>query len=65
MPIAVSTKYDYIVCHICKCNMSERLDKGEKSDESSTNLDAYYSCDDCGQGFKSRQELKEHESSQH
>jgi C2H2 type zinc finger protein len=45
--------------------MSDRLDQGEKSDESSTNLDAYYSCDDCGQGFKSRRELKEHESSQH
>jgi len=28
--------------------MSNRLDKGEKSDESSTNVDAYYSCDDCG-----------------
>jgi hypothetical protein len=45
--------------------MSERLDKGEKSDESSTNLNAYYSCDDCGQGFNSRQELKENESSHH
>lgn len=45
--------------------MSDRLDKGEQSDESSTNVDAYYSCDDCGQGFKPRQELKEHESSQH
>lgn len=45
--------------------MSDRLDKGEKSDESTTNVDAYYSCDDYGQGFKSRLELKEHESSQH
>ncbi|MGH9976270.1 MAG: hypothetical protein ACRD8Z_10610 [Nitrososphaeraceae archaeon] len=45
--------------------MSDRLDKGQKSNESSTTVDAYYSCDDCGQGFKSRQELKEHESNQH
>jgi hypothetical protein len=58
-------KYDYIVCHIYEGNMSDRLDKGEKSDESCTDLDAYYSCDDCGQGFKSHQELKEHESSRH
>jgi hypothetical protein len=43
--------------------MSDRLDKGQKSDESSTTVDAYYSCDDYGQEFKSRQELKEHESS--
>lgn len=45
--------------------MSDRLDKGQKSGESSTNIDAYYSCDDCSQEFKSRQELKEHESNQH
>ena len=45
--------------------MSDRLDRGEKNDESSTNVDAYFSCADCGQEFKSRQELKEHESSQH
>jgi hypothetical protein len=45
--------------------MSDRLDKGQKSDESNTSVDAYYSCDDCGQGFKSSQELKEHESNQH
>jgi hypothetical protein len=45
--------------------MNDGLDKGQKSDESNTSVDAYYSCDDCGQGFKSSQELKEHESSQH
>lgn len=45
--------------------MSDGLDKGQKPDESSTNVDAYYSCEDCGQEFKSRQGLKEHESSQH
>jgi hypothetical protein len=45
--------------------MNDRLDKGQKSDESSTNIDAYYSCDGCGQEFESRQELKEHESNQH
>lgn len=58
-------EYDYIVCYIYEGDMSDRLNKGEKSDERSTDIDAYYSCDDCGQGFKSRQELKEHESSQH
>ena len=48
-----------------KIIMSDTVDKGQKSDESSTSIDAYYSCDDCGQEFKSRQELKEHESKQH
>lgn len=45
--------------------MNDRLDKGQKSYESSTNIDAYYSCENCGQQFKSHQELKEHESGQH
>jgi C2H2-type zinc finger protein len=45
--------------------MIDKLDKGQSSDESSTNLDAYYSCEDCGQQFKSPQELKQHWSNQH
>ena len=45
--------------------MSDRLDKGKKSDEGNTDVDAYYSCDECGQGFTLPQELEEHESSRH
>ena len=47
--------------------MSERVDQDRKSDENRTSIDVdvYYSCDDCGQEFKSSQDLKEHESSQH
>jgi hypothetical protein len=45
--------------------MSDRSDEGQNTEESDTNLDAYYSCEDCGQEFKSSQELKEHESNQH
>lgn len=45
--------------------MSDRLDRGDKNDETSTSVDASFSCADCGQEFKSRQELKEHESTQH
>jgi LYAR-type C2HC zinc finger len=45
--------------------MSDRLDRGDKNDETSTNVDVSLSCVDCGQEFKSRQELKEHESTQH
>jgi hypothetical protein len=46
-------------------SMSDRLDRGDKNDETSTDVDASFSCADCGQQFKSRQELKEHESTQH
>lgn len=45
--------------------MSDRLDRGDKNDETSTDVDASFSCADCGQQFKSRQELKEHESTQY
>ena len=45
--------------------MSDTVDQGQKFDESSSSIDAYYSCDDCGQEFKSREELKEHEGNQH
>ena len=38
--------------------MSDRLDKGKISDERNTDVDAYYSCDECGQGFKLPQELE-------
>ena len=42
--------------------MSRDLDKGEKSDELPKSS---YSCENCGQSFNSRQELKEHSSTQH
>jgi hypothetical protein len=45
--------------------MSDRLDLGDKNDETSTNVSASSSCANCGQQFNSRQELKEHESTQH
>jgi hypothetical protein len=45
--------------------MSDRLDRGGKNDENSTDVESSFSCADCGQQFKSRQELKEHESTQH
>ena len=37
-----------------------RVDTGEKSDESSTNVAASFSCEECGKTFATRQELKEH-----
>jgi hypothetical protein len=37
-----------------------KVDAGNKSDESSTNVAASFSCEDCGEKFNSRQELKEH-----
>jgi hypothetical protein len=45
--------------------MSRNIDSGEKSDESGTNVKSSFSCENCGQSFNSRQELKEHSSSQH
>jgi hypothetical protein len=39
---------------------NRKIDSGEKSDESSTNVYASYSCEECGEKFGSRQELKEH-----
>ena len=35
-----------------------RVDAGEKSDESSTNVAASFSCEECGKTFTTRQELK-------
>jgi hypothetical protein len=45
--------------------MSDRLDCDDKNDETSTDVDVSFSRADCGQEFNSRQELKEHESTQH
>jgi hypothetical protein len=39
---------------------TSRVDSGEKSDESSTNVPASFSCEECGKKFGTRQELKEH-----
>jgi len=43
----------------------DKVDSGEKSDESSTNVEATYSCDKCDKKFNSRQELKEHTDTSH
>lgn len=40
--------------------VDSRVDAGEKSDESSTNVAATFSCEECGKTFQTRQELKEH-----
>jgi hypothetical protein len=39
---------------------ANRVDAGEKSDESSTNVATSFSCEECGKTFATRQELKEH-----
>ena len=39
---------------------ANKVDAGEKSDESSTNVAASFSCEGCGKTFATRQELKEH-----
>ena len=39
---------------------ANRVDAGEKSDESNTNVAASFSCEECGKTFATRQELKEH-----
>ena len=41
-------------------NMSNNKNRGEKSDEASTDVSASFTCDECGNTFNSRQELKEH-----
>ena len=45
--------------------MNRDIDSGKNSDESSTDVEASFSCENCDQSFNSRQELKEHSSSQH
>ena len=42
-----------------------QVDSGSNSDESSTNVQATFSCETCGQIFGSRQDLKEHTSITH
>jgi C2H2 type zinc finger protein len=37
-----------------------KVDAGSKSDESTTNVAASFSCEECGEKFTTRQELKEH-----
>ena len=41
------------------------IDRGDKSDESSSNVQASFSCDKCDHAFNSRQELKEHTATAH
>jgi hypothetical protein len=50
----------YYISYCPNTVMSNYKDSGEKSDESTSNVDAYFSCDSCGKSFKSRQELKDH-----
>jgi hypothetical protein len=45
--------------------VSRNIDSGSKSDESSTNVNSSFTCEKCSTKFSSRQELKEHFSSQH
>ena len=45
--------------------LNRNIDSGEKSDETSTNVNSSFSCEKCNTKFTSRQELKEHFSSQH
>lgn len=41
------------------------VDSGKNSNESTTDVEATFSCETCGQTFDSRQELKEHSSTAH
>ena len=45
--------------------LNRNIDSGEKSYESSTNVASSFTCERCNTKFTSRQELKEHSSSQH
>ena len=45
--------------------MNRDIDSGKNSDEASTDVESSFSCENCGQPFNSRHELKEHSSSQH
>jgi hypothetical protein len=39
---------------------TSKVDAGSKSDESTTSVAASFSCEECGEKFSTRQELKEH-----
>lgn len=41
------------------------VDSGKNSNESTTDVEATFSCETRGQTFNSRQELKEHSSTTH
>jgi len=44
---------------------NHNVDSGERSNESTTDVQATFSCDKCDQKFNSRQELKEHTDTSH
>jgi hypothetical protein len=44
---------------------NNNIDQGDKSDESSSNVQASFSCDKCDETFDSLQELKEHTATAH
>ena len=44
---------------------NHNVDSGERSNESTTGVQATFSCDKCDQKFNSRQELKEHTDTSH
>jgi hypothetical protein len=55
-----------IICsHVNTMSDNFGVDSGKNSDENSTGVDATFSCEKCGQTFKSRQELKKHSSVAH
>jgi transposase-like protein len=43
-----------------KITLGNYKDHGEKSDESTPEVSASFTCQDCGKKFNSRQEMKEH-----
>ena len=45
--------------------LNRNIDRGEKSDENFTKVQSTFTCEKCYTTFTSRQELKEHFSSQH
>jgi protein-arginine kinase activator protein McsA len=55
----------YIICIPVYTMSNFEVDNRKNSDESSTNVEASFSCDKCGQTFDSRQKLKEHGISAH
>jgi hypothetical protein len=56
----------YINCsHVNTMSDNFEVDSGKNSDEGSTGVDTTFSCEKCGQTFKSRQELKKDSSVAH